>query len=214
MKSFSINSQNRPQLTDYPYINNTGSLKEFLTKVKTIGTPDTITQSSLPSLGFKSKNDRPIAKILAFIGFLDSSSKPNDKYRDFKLTSKSTTTMAAALKSAYAELYTLYPDAHSQSQDNLRDFFASKTSAGEQVIGKQISTFKVLAEFAEFDRVQSGAQSGEEKKETSESAKKAVTGVSPQIAINLQIQLPSDADPKTYEAIFKAMAEYLLKGST
>jgi hypothetical protein len=58
-------------MAEYPYILNTGSLKSFLESIPKIGVPDKINTNTLPMLGYKSKNDRPIVKILRFIDFID-----------------------------------------------------------------------------------------------------------------------------------------------
>jgi len=198
-------------LVEYPYIQNTGRLKLFLAKIPTMGVPDTITQNNLGIFGLKSTNDRPIVKILSFIGFLDAGNHPNEKYKEFKLKEKSRLIMASSLRSAYSELFKLYPDAYSQQSDTLRDFFTSKTESGEQVVNLQVATFKALSEFAEFGPAPpSGKHEGEKPVSSNHEGEREIV---PAININLQIQLPESTDPKTYDAIFKAISEHLLKGS-
>ncbi len=162
-------------------------------------------------LGFASKNDRPMIRALSFIGFLDSNNKPNEAYANFKLKAKSRQTMASALKSSYSELFQLYPDAYNRDTDSLEDFFKSKTSAGQAVVSMQVTTFKSLCEFADFVAAPESEEKEDGQEETQKQKPKAIA---PQISINLQIVLPESTDPKTYEAIFKALSEHLLKGST
>ena len=51
-------------MVDYPYLPVISALNDFLTKIQTIGVPDKITTRTLPQLGFRSANHRPIVKIL------------------------------------------------------------------------------------------------------------------------------------------------------
>jgi len=47
-------------LSEYPYIVKVGSLRAFLTGIPGTGEPPKVTTEYIESLGFKSKNDRPI----------------------------------------------------------------------------------------------------------------------------------------------------------
>lgn len=128
-------------MVDYPYMPVLRALNDFFKKIKTMGVPEKITTGSLPQLGFKSSNHKPLVPILMFLGFLDSSNKPTIRYEDFRIEEKSKSVMAEALREAYSELFILYPDAYNRSEQTLRDFFASKTKAGEQVIQKNSFNF-------------------------------------------------------------------------
>jgi len=70
----------------YPYINNTGRLREFLQKIidRDIGIPAKLNTKTLPALGFKSSFDRPIIKILKFIDFLKSDGTPTEHITNFR----------------------------------------------------------------------------------------------------------------------------------
>lgn len=116
-----------------------------------MGVPPKITTGDLPGMGFRSNNDRPLVKILSFLGFIDGNHSPTDRYKDSRLKEKSKSVMASALKSSYSELFTLYLDAHKLDKTTLRDFFASKTDAGEQVVARTVDTFMALCEFADFE---------------------------------------------------------------
>jgi hypothetical protein len=200
------------ELGKYPYILNTGKLRRFLETIPKIGTPPKITQGSLPTLGFKSAADRPIVPILKFIGFLDEQNVPTESYKDFKVDSKAGTTMASALKKAYADLFQIYPDACGGDEKALKDFFTPTTDAGEQVVMQTVTTFKVLCAFADFGGVPSKEKSKEEEhgKDKGEEEKGFQTTAGVTISLNIQLALPATEDAKVYENIFKALRDNLL----
>jgi hypothetical protein len=203
------------KLGKYPYILTTGSLKKFLDNIPKIGTPPKITQPILPSLGFKNPSDRPIVKILSFIGFLNESHEPTEVYRDFKTATKAGSVMAEVLKKAYADLFEIYPDACEQDEKVLKDFFTPTTDAGEQVVMRTVDTFKALCSYADFRAIpkeQKGEGEGEEKKGQGEGEGKpkppGAAGVA--LNVNIQITLPLTDDASVYDKIFKAIKDNLV----
>jgi hypothetical protein len=200
-------------LGKYPYILNTGRLKSFVEKIPKIGTPAKINTSTLPTLGFKSTNDRPIASILQFIDFIDSNGVPNQNYKDFRDSSKARTVMASTIRKAYSELFDLYPDAYEKDNQSLKDFFAPTTEAGEQVIQRTVDTFKTLCSFADFKAMPSEGKVREEEgkgKAEGEGKPSAPMPAGVTINLNIQLALPATEDAKVYENIFKALRDNLL----
>jgi hypothetical protein len=199
-------------LPKYPYILNTGSLKKFLETIPKIGIPQKVNTTTLPTLGFKSNNDRPIAGIFRFIDFIDGNGAPTQRYRDFRITTKSKIVMADALKKAYSELFDLYPDAWEKDDLTLRNFFAPTTNAGEQVLNQIVATFKSLCYFADFKGVaEERKDEGEQRGKVTEEGQGAPR-ISPGVTVNLNIQLtlPATDDASVYDKIFKALKDHLL----
>jgi len=204
----------------YPYTLKTGSLKEFIGKIPTIGVPEKINTKTLPSMGYKTKNDRSIPSILQFIDFIDSNGIPNDNYKAFRNKAESGIIMAKCLKKAYVELFTLYPDANKRSVTELRDFFAPKTAAGDKVLSQIVNTFKTLSEFADFDSLEKVPEKREKITEVVSMAPqvtldKIQQGLIPskekrELAVNINIQftLPEKGEPEIYERIFAALKKY------
>ena len=146
-------------MPDFPYMQTTGRMKDFFSKVPSLAAPDLVTIKWLSSVGFKSKNDRPVIGILEFIG-LTASKKPTDRWTAFRDSNQSTRVMAEGIKQGYADLFSTYPDAHIRDEKDLRSFFtAQKPSAGEQVIRKTVNTFKALCTLADFSQMQADESS-------------------------------------------------------
>lgn len=195
-------------MVEYPYILNTGRLRSFVDTIPKMGVPDTINTNTLPKLGYKSTNDRPIVKILRFIEFIDTNGVPTQNYKNFRDTSKARIVMANALRKAYSELFKLYPNAHKKDDESLKNFFRPTTKAGEQVVERMVDTFKTLCSFADFE---AAIPEKEVKRKEIEEVKEApalLSGVT--INVNVQITLPVTDDASVYEKIFKALKDHLL----
>ncbi|MBN1761551.1 MAG: DUF5343 domain-containing protein [Methanomicrobia archaeon] len=197
-------------MVEYPYILVTGRLKDFLKHIKSAGVPPKITISYLPSVSFKSTNDRPIVKVLKFIGFLDSSGIPTESYKQFRLRGAEVV-MAKALRVAYEDLFRTYPDAYRKDNEALKDFFRSHTTAGEQVVNQTVVTFKALCEFADFEAKIEGEKQPKTENESEDSSKGESHGAPRDVTvnINIQLQLPATDDAQVYENLFSALKKHL-----
>lgn len=207
-------------MVEFPYTANTGKLREFLSTIRNIGIPPNgATQDWFQQIGFKSSNDRPILRVMRFINFIDSSSKPTDLWRQYR-TEQHKKILAQGIVQGYNELFQIYPDANKRSNKELNDFFTSKSSAGKQAIEKTIQTFKALCELAEFNGenivdttsntdINTDQISG--KDETSLRVMRPTKDSGITININIQLTLPDTTDPKVYDNFFAAMKNHLIQ---
>lgn len=138
-------------MTSYPYILKTGTIKSFMKKLPSVGVPDKVTQTYVYSLGFKSVNDRPVISVLKFIGFIDSSGSPTEKYKQYRNRSISSKVLGNSVREAYADVFKVYPDAHKKDHETLRNFFSTHTHLGERAINSIVETFKALCAISDFD---------------------------------------------------------------
>jgi hypothetical protein len=204
----------------YTYASKTGSLKEFLEKVKTkdLGVPDKVTTDYLESIGYKSKNDRPIIRVLKLIKFIDETGVPTAHFTDFR-TEKSGKVMANALREAYADLFRLYANPLQKSREDLENFFAkSEPSLKKDTLGLFVDTFKTLCEFADFGAVIQKKAEGEkiiEKEETATKKDQIAPQIPEGLAINLNIQitLPVTDNAEVYDKIFEALKKHIFSRS-
>ena len=189
------------------YTLNTGSLREFLQKVKSkeLGVPDKVTQKYLESIGYKAKNDRRTIHVLKSIGFLETNGVPKQDFRDFR-TEKSEQVMASAVRKTYANLFKIYPNPLEKSKKDLENYFANiHPKAQKRTLTYYVNTFKVLCEFADFKAVPPKDKGKEDK----EKGRGYQIPESIPINLNIQITLPVTDDAKVYENIFKALREQL-----
>lgn len=195
----------------YPYIPSQRPLKKFLNAIQKLGTPDQIMVKTMPQLGFKTSNARYIPSVLKFIGFIDPSGVPTDDYKNFKNIGISKSVMANALRTAYADLFKLHPDAPKKDFQPLRDFFSGTTDAGEDVLKMTVQTFKTLCEFADFEAAPPKIEEKRKRKEErtiEEKPQQIPAGLT--INLNIQLTLPATEDATVYDKIFKALKENLL----
>lgn len=131
-------------VVEFPYTQLTGKLQDFFQKIQSTGVPPSATTKWLESIEFKSVNDRPILTIVKFIGFADSSGKPTQRWSLYRDKSKSKFVIAEGIREGYSSLFNTYPDAYARNDEDLKNFFRSKSSGGDQVISKTVTTFKTL----------------------------------------------------------------------
>jgi len=194
-------------MSKYPYILSTGRLRSFIEIIPKMGIPPKINTRTLPTLGFKSTNDRPIVKILEFINFIDASGAPTQNYRDFRDSSKAKIVMASEIRKAYSELFGIYHDAFRKDDNSLKNFFRPTTDAGEQVVERIVDTFKVLCSFADFEAVPPEEVVAKERAEL-RAIPSLPSGVT--LNVNIQLALPATDDASVYDKIFKALKDHLL----
>ena len=124
--------------------------------------------------------------------------------------------MSKCLKSAYSELFGLYGDAYNRTNEELKDFFSTRTKGGDLVQSLTVSTFKTLCEFANFklEQPEEEIKQGKSEGKGERDEKKTQIPQMPQglaVNMNIQITLPITEDAKVYENIFKAIREQLFK---
>lgn len=135
---------------DVPYMPSVKNLHKMLDAVQRAGVPEVFNQDFLVDLGFKSSYDRKLIQVLKYLGMLDSSNRPQDSYRRFVDHTQSRLVLAASLRSAFDDLYLADQNAHEKSTSELKGWVKTKTGAGDAVAKKIATTFKSLADYADF----------------------------------------------------------------
>jgi len=200
----------------YPYINTVGKLHEFIDMIPSISVPDSATTNWLPSIGFRSRNHRPIIKVLKFIGFLEGNT-PTQRWKSFRDNTQAAEVMAEGIRAGYSDLFEVYNDAHTRSDEELKNYFKGKMTAGEQVVASTVSTFKTLCSFADFDAILSNGagltDNGDKKTHSNSGALASQPALSdnlaPALHIDIQVHISADAPPEQIDKIFESMAKHL-----
>jgi hypothetical protein len=121
----------------------------LLGKIRTTGVPAKLTVAHLKTLGFKSSSDATLIGVMKFVGLIDASGIPTPMWNEYR-GAHHKTVLAKGIRSGYADLFAVYPDAYSRQNSELVHVFSTSSSAGSQVIGKTVQTFKALVEEADF----------------------------------------------------------------
>jgi hypothetical protein len=209
-------------MAEFPYTPKISSLPPFFAKIQTVGVPPKVTVKYIESLGFKSKNDRYIRGILKALGFVDSSGVPTKRWHNYRDTKLARGELAAAMREAYADLFSLYPDARRKDDEALRNFFTSNTTVGEGAVQMMVSTFKTLCRLGDFE---SSYAPGPEQPATVvppaqlqpsdpatavQLAEAATTSQGITVNLNIQLTLPETKDSSIYDTIFESLKKHLL----
>ena len=198
-------------MPSFPYMSNPAKIKQFLEHVQSASIPPKVTQNYLLSAGYKSKNDRPLIKIMEFIGFLDPSGAPTSVWRDYRAKAGATVVLAKAIQTSYVDLFAMYPDAFRKDDEALRNYFTPKTDVGESTINYIVLTFKNLCKLADFEGVSAEAVVSEPLTSPREEAA-GIPTVTPGLTVNINIQLtlPATDDESVYDRLFASLKRNLL----
>ena len=216
-------------MTNFPYVNATGRLETFFNKIQSLGVPNKpVDNEWLASIGFSAKNDRQIKGVLKFIGFITNSKKPmpTERWRIYlggKQRSKRI--MAEGIKQGYSDLFEQYPKAHQCSNEDLRSFFKVKSGKSDGTVTLILATFRKLCSLADFDQISEDDILEDQKESGSVESPTPATEpdpnddqgkssqvnptFSPELNINIQIHISSDAEPNQIDKIFESMAKHL-----
>jgi hypothetical protein len=199
-----------------PYMPSVKNLHSILDKIQHAAVPDAFGYDFLHDLGFTSSNDRSIVKLFKYLGFLDSSGRPQTSYRDFVDHTKTKIILAERLRSAFDDLYVSNKKAHEMTVDQLKGWFKSKTGKGDSVAIKIATTFKTLADYADFSTALP-----KEHVKTKEPEKLPPAGEEKRklifeehglgLVYRFEIHLPDTQNIDTFRAIFRAMREELMQ---
>lgn len=206
-------------MAEFPYAYVLGKLKEFLAKIREIGIPNKATVKWLESLGYKSSNDRSMLSVLQQIGFIDETGVSLERWTKYR-GARYRKVLAEGIIEGYGELYSMYPDAHSRTTEELESFFSTRSTAGKQVIQKTVSTYKVLCELADFDSISTPTDKPPASKKTESIVELPVKQTDqivsasprsfvPKLHIDIQIHISPDASPEQIDQIFASMAKHL-----
>lgn len=217
--------------SDVPYLAAIGNMHKILDAIQNAGAPSVFNLEFLKDLGFTSSQDRPMPRVLKYLGMLDDSGRPTSVYREFMDHNKAKQVLAARMRVAFDDLFTSDKNAHTKTADQLKGWFKTKTGAGDAVAKKIATNFKALATYGDFTTPVADAPDTPEKLDNSvsNSEKNIEQGTAAHISVNTQpraneslgtshiglvyrfeIHLPDTQNVDTHRAIFKALREELM----
>lgn len=214
---------------DVPYLMSITNAPRILDQIQRAGVPEAFNRDFLTDLGFTGSQDRPMVKVLKYLGFLDASGRPQTAYREFMDHTRAKKVLAARLRVAFDDLFLSDRQAHTKSVEALRGWFKSKTGASDAVAAKMASTFKVLSQYADFSEPDYGearrdeltaplatarSETGQNDETSSPSTKRRELerGAAPELGFvyRIEIHLPDTQNIETFRAIFRAIREELV----
>ncbi|KKR46971.1 MAG: hypothetical protein UT82_C0005G0032 [Parcubacteria group bacterium GW2011_GWB1_40_14] len=189
------------------YMNSVGRLPQMMEAIQNAGVPPRFTIEFLKSIGFKGTNDRAFISVLKGIDFLDNTGVPTEKYRAYKNKTDAKKILGNSLRGVYEDVFLADEKAQNASAEKLAGIFGTKTGKGDAVVRKMATTFKALANLADFQNSQKFSPAEDNIEDSKPSPAK---DLSPEFHYNIQIHLPVTKDISVYNAIFKSLKEHLL----
>jgi hypothetical protein len=193
------------------------NVKKFIQQIPTTGVPTKVSITELSSRGFKSSNDRTIIPVLKSLQLVDTSGVPTEVWQQMRDKSVFASILGKQIVTAYSDLFSTFPDAHKRTDEELQNFFGTKTKAGARVIQLTVATFKVLVSMADMSQDQSEYPAplvaGYPNLMTSKGGTPDDENrrPMPSITVNVTIQIPETANAEMIDQIFKSMGEHLYK---
>lgn len=199
------------------YMTSVKRLPDIFEAIHTAQAPESFSTRFLENLGFKAKGDRLIIAVLKMLGFLDDSGKPTDRYFEYLDQSQSETVLAAAIRDAYSDLFSLHKNAQKFSKQEFigKAKTLSQGQLGDRVLDQMYMTFSSLVELADFSaEPPKPAPHPKTPPKEMVDPKTAKHVDSPPLSIgglvyNIQIVLPETRDPAVYDALFRSLREHL-----
>lgn len=207
------------------YLMTTGKTAELLKAIQGAQAPPRFTQKFIESLGFSSTNDRLTIAVLKALGFLSDTGEPLRRYHEFLDSSRSKQVLAEGIRHAYADLFQVKADAQTMTRTDVKNKMKtlSQGQFSDSVLEKMASTFKALAEQADFSGTNSQSASGEDaagdeegvsdrrgERGDRERGEPEVLGIKG-LVYNINIHLPESRDPAVYDALFRSLREHLTR---
>jgi hypothetical protein len=204
-------------MADYPYTSVTGRLRDLLTKVqsRSVTVPAAVTPQWLEGLGYNPKSGSSLLGVLRALGFVDAAGNRTPLCQEYR-TADHGKVMARAIRRAYAGLHEQHPEAQRLPGSSLEAFFAgAKPKAARKTLRYMVRTYRALCGLADFSDPWPEDWAG-------------ATGVGlasvgavhahaperrgPSVNINIELHIPENADPQTYDMLFSALRKHLLSG--
>jgi hypothetical protein len=205
------------------YISTPGKLDEAFAQLIKAPVPDNLSFAHMENVfSIKSGSARNVLAALKRLGFIDGSGKPTEIYKNFRSDLNRGKATYDAIRLGYGELFKRNEFAYRVSDDVLKDLIKQVTGLGdEDDISSQIfKTFSVVKKFIpqsyshnEQEDVGSQAKDSNEPDQQHNSIDQNGGGQLQGLGLKYEINivLPVSTDIDTYNKIFRALRENLLK---
>lgn len=206
------------------YVHSPNKISNFLSRIRETGIPQKATTNWLESIGFTSKNDRSLLKLLQPLGFINADKTPTTTWQQYR-GGDHAIILAESIRSAYKELFDVYPRAFNASTVDVRAAFMANSKLGSDAVRKMVSTFFALTKEADFSKdsetrdtsvidtapnalISSGESvSPKPSNESKQSVNSATNSLA--LHIDVQVHIDPEASAEQIDIIFASMAKHL-----
>lgn len=216
-----IGLRKKDTMEEIKYSTVPGKIKTLFKKIRTTGVPPTVDKKWLGSIGLTKSSDASLLSILKFLKFVDDSGKPMEIWNECRSSNKSKSVIGKVVRKAYSGLFNTYPNAHVQSEEDVKNYMLSRTGKSERVIELMYQTFSNLCSLGDFTgrpEPKKGDETEKPKEEPEQTSdemdiEKIYKGFGEPVTININIQLtlPETKDIEVYNKFFESLQKYLIK---
>lgn len=217
----------------HPYISGASSVATMISKLRS-SFPPTVDSSTVKKFGLAPNNESYVINALQFIGAIDEDGGKTEKAAQVFSNHSDIDFQAAfeeMVREAYSDLFDLYGDASwEQDKDALITFFRNSDQTSAVIGGRQANlfqTFAALAGHGELKSTKSPPTSGSKTASKTNTTKASKQPSKPKsnkgkeklvrseslgvgLSVRIEVNLPSDATPETYDAIFASIRKHLI----
>jgi hypothetical protein len=196
------------------------AIPRYLDSIRKAGVPAKVDATYLKSIGFKNSNDLALIPLFRALGFLDPGGQPTTIYREYRGANAegAKRVLGQAVRTCYAGLFDVYPDAHRKDDEALTNWLRANTDKGEATQARALRTFKALRDAASFDEaalvsadippndsvvVNGGTPNG------AGALQHVRSHTAPDVTINITLQVAATNDASIYDKFFASMKRHL-----
>lgn len=204
-----------------PYVLAPSFIAPVLDAIKKASVPANFTIDFLQTkLGFKTSSANAMIPLLKKLGFLTQDGIPTESYKKYRHSIHGPSTLAAAIREAYKELFMANEYAYKLSRGEVEEIVKTMTGAKEdsRVVAAIAATFDELCKLAEFEagsiitepKPDVTLEKTDEKSLVLPPQVPALHGKKLNLSYTINLNLPSTTDIEVFNAIFKSLKEHLL----
>jgi len=206
-----------PKSGEFNYVYSVGQIDQMLNKIKSTGRPDKLTLSYVQKTWvLKNAQFSAVIDLLKKMKFIESDGTPTDLYAEYQNQKFEKTALGKGTINAFPQLFKAFPDAQNLGKDDLQGYLKQQTGADESVVKKIYGTIKRLCSLSEF----TGSSSTSTDIQNTPNNQPSFDQYQPSnnnfgnnmlpITMNIELVIPSDATPETYDQIFSSIKKHLL----
>lgn len=206
-----------PKSGEFNYVYSVGQIDQMLNKIKSTGRPDKLTLSyAQKTWVLKNAQFSAVIDLLKKMKFIASDGTPTELYAEFQNQKFEKTALGKGAINAFPQLFKAFPDAQNLGKDDLQGYLKQQTGADDSVVQKIYGTIKRLCSLSEFTGLNSTSpQIQNTPNDTTSSTPNQLpnnnfgNNMLP-ITMNIELVIPSDATPETYDQIFSSIKKHLM----
>jgi Family of unknown function (DUF5343) len=219
-------------MASHPYISGAGNLAQMIGFLRK-NFPATVNSDTVKKFGLAPKNESYVINALHFIGVIDEEGKRTDRGREVFATHENEAFKKAfegLIRNSYKDLFDLRgDDAWNMKKDELTGYFRRVDKTSDVIGTRQAALFHAFRTLSGHEQVAATPQNGGAPRLAARPSKAKIIKTkerayvpieAPMVAtpsrkdmaltVRIEINLPAEASPETYDNIFKSIKANLI----